>query len=79
VYVLHGPIPVKDVADKLEVKTFKIISELIPFKIFASADKAINEDVQRKLAEKWGFEVRLPTEQELIEKKLTEPQQHFSK
>lgn len=79
VYVLKGPIPVKDVAEKLEVKPFKVISELITLKIFASADKAINEDLQRILAEKRGFEVRMPTEQELLEKKLTELQQHFSK
>jgi translation initiation factor IF-2 len=54
---LKPPIIVKDLALKLGVKPFNIISELIPFKIFASADKAIDVDIAEKICEKHGVKL----------------------
>ncbi|MBL9130910.1 MAG: translation initiation factor IF-2 [Verrucomicrobiaceae bacterium] len=54
---LKPPILVKDLAEKMGLKPFKIISDLIPFKIFASADKSIDIDVAEKICEKHGFKL----------------------
>ena len=54
---LKPPIVVKDLADKMGLKPFKIISELIAFKVFASADKAIDIEIAEKICEKHGFKL----------------------
>jgi translation initiation factor IF-2 len=54
---LKPPIVVKDLADKMGLKPFKIISDLIAFKVFASADKAIDIEVAEKICEKHGFKL----------------------
>jgi len=80
VYVLNGPAPVTEVARQLEVKPFKVISDLIGLKFFAAnADKIIDVHLQRQLAKKRGFRVRLPTEAEQLEQKLNELQQQFTR
>lgn len=57
--VLHlkPPVIVKDLADKMGVKPFKLIADLIGFKVFVTADKAIELDVAEKLAEKHGWKI----------------------
>lgn len=54
---LKPPIVVKDLADKMGLKPFKIISDLIAFKVFASADKAIEIEIAEKICEKHGFKL----------------------
>ncbi|MBL9180975.1 MAG: translation initiation factor IF-2 [Verrucomicrobiaceae bacterium] len=54
---LKPPIIVKDLAEKMGLKPFKIISDLIAFKVFASADKAIDLEVAEKVCEKHGFKL----------------------
>jgi len=54
---LKPPILVKDLAEKMGIKTFKIISDLIPFKIFGNADKAIDIEIAEKICEKHGFKL----------------------
>jgi translation initiation factor IF-2 len=54
---LKPPFVVKDLADKMGLKPFKIISELIAFKVFASADKAIDIEIAEKICEKHGFKL----------------------
>lgn len=54
---LKPPIIVKDLAEKMGLKPFKVISELIPFKIFASADKSIDIEIAEKICEKHGFKL----------------------
>ena len=57
--VLHlkPPIIVKDLADKMGVKVFKLIGDLIAFKVFATADKAIELDIAEKICEKHGWKL----------------------
>ncbi len=52
---LRPPILVKDLADNMGLKAFKIISDLIAFKVFANADKAIDIEIAEKICEKHGF------------------------
>lgn len=54
---LKPPIVVKDLADKMGLKPFKIISDLIAFKVFASGDKAIDLEIAEKICEKHGFKL----------------------
>ncbi len=54
---LKPPIIVKDLAEKMGLKPFKIISDLIAFKVFASADKAVDVEVAEKICEKHGFKL----------------------
>ena len=55
--VLHlkPPIIVKDLAEKMGVKVFKLIGDLIAFKVFATADKAIELEIAEKICEKHGW------------------------
>ncbi len=53
---LKAPVIVKELAEKMGIKPFRIISELIGLKVFvANADKAIEIDVAEKICEKHGF------------------------
>ena len=54
---LKPPIVVKDLADKMGLKPFKIIADLIAFQVFASADKAIEIEIAEKVCEKHGFKL----------------------
>lgn len=53
---LKPPIIVKDLAEKMGLRPFKIIADLINLKVFvANADKAIELEVAEKVCEKHGF------------------------
>ncbi len=52
---LKPPIIVREFAVALGLKPFKLISELMEMKIFASMNQSIDEAVATKLAEKHGF------------------------
>lgn len=53
---LKPPIIVKELAEKMGLRPFKIIADLIALKVFvANADKAIEIDVAEKVCEKHGF------------------------
>ena len=52
---LKPPIIVREFAGALNLKPFKLISELMEMKIFASMNQSIDEAVATKLAEKHGF------------------------
>jgi len=55
---LKPPIIVKDLAEKMGLRPFKIIADLINLKVFvANADKAIELDVAEKVCEKHGFKL----------------------
>ena len=78
IFVLSGPASVKDVAERLEIKPFKVIADLMSMKILVSnMDKQISEEQQRKLAEKRGFQVQILSEREVMENKLADLRAHF--
>ncbi|MES2597125.1 MAG: translation initiation factor IF-2 [Verrucomicrobiota bacterium] len=53
---LKPPIIVKDLAEKMGLRPFKVIADLINLKVFvANADKAIELEVAEKVCEKHGF------------------------
>ncbi len=54
---LKPPIIIKDLAERMGLKPFKIISDLIPFKVFATADKAIDIEIAEKICEKHGWKL----------------------
>ncbi len=54
---LKPPIIVKELAERMGVKPFKLIADLITFKVFVTADKSIEIEVAEKLAEKHGFRI----------------------
>ncbi len=55
---LKPPIIVKELAEKMGLKPFKIISDLIGLKVFvANADKSIDLEVAEKICEKHGFKL----------------------
>lgn len=55
---LKPPILVKDLAEKMGLKPFKVISDLISFKVFvANAEKPVDLDVAEKVCEKHGFKL----------------------
>ena len=57
--VLHlkPPIIVKDLAEKMGIKVFKLIGDLIAFKVFATADKVIELEIAEKVCEKHGWKL----------------------
>lgn len=52
---IKPPIIVKDLAERMGLKTHKIIAELMKFDVFVSATHAIEPDVAAKLCEAHGF------------------------
>ena len=52
---LKPPFTVKDLADAMKLKSFKIISDLIEFNIFAKADNVMEADIATKICAKHGF------------------------
>ncbi|MEI6534472.1 MAG: translation initiation factor IF-2 [Verrucomicrobiaceae bacterium] len=55
--VIHikPPIIVKDLADRMGLKAFQIIKDLIEFKVFAKTDTPLEPDIATKVCEKHGF------------------------
>lgn len=54
---LKPPIIVKELAEKIGLKPFVIIKDLIAFKVFANPEKAIDVEVAEKVCEKHGFKL----------------------
>ena len=52
---LKPPFTIKDLADAMGLKAFKIIGDLIEFNIFAKADHTIEPDFATKVCAKHGF------------------------
>lgn len=56
---LRAPIIVKDFAQRIGLKPFQLISELMQLGIFASMNQQISEDVAVKIAKKYGFNLEI--------------------
>lgn len=54
---LKPPIIVKDLAEKMGLKPFKVIADLIAFKVFVTADKVIDIEIAEKICEKHGWKL----------------------
>jgi translation initiation factor IF-2 len=54
---LKPPIVVKDLAEKMGLKPFKVIADLIAFKVFVTADKVIELEIAEKVCEKHGWKL----------------------
>ncbi len=54
---IKPPIIVRDLAKSMDLKAFKLISELMDMGIFASMNQSLDEAVALKLAEKHGYEL----------------------
>jgi translation initiation factor IF-2 len=55
---LKPPIIVKDLAEKMGLKPFRVLSDLIALKVFVqNAEKAIDLEVAEKICEKHGFKL----------------------
>lgn len=52
---LKPPIIVKEISERMGLKVFQVIKDLIEFKVFAKADTAIEPDIAAKICEKHGF------------------------
>ena len=52
---IKPPIVVRDLADQLKQKPFKIIADLIELGVFATVNQAIDEGVAQKICAKYGF------------------------
>jgi len=52
---IKPPIVVRDLADQLKQKPFKIIADLIELGVFANVNQAIDEAVAAKICAKYGF------------------------
>ncbi len=74
---LKPPIVVRDFANELGLKPFKLISELMEMGIFASINQSIEEDIAGRLAERHGFMLevrhRISQQQEAPKVKVVKP------
>lgn len=52
---LKPPIVVKDLADAMDVKTFKLMKDLMELEVFASQNQSIEPEIAAKICEKHGF------------------------
>ncbi|TLD68572.1 translation initiation factor IF-2 [Phragmitibacter flavus] len=52
---LKPPIIVKELSEKMGLKVFLVIKDLIEFKVFAKTDTAIEPEIAAKICEKHGF------------------------
>ena len=59
VIVIKPPIVVRDLADRLKIKPFKLIADLMEMGVFANVNQSIDEAVAQKVCAKYGkkFEV----------------------
>jgi translation initiation factor IF-2 len=55
VITIKPPIVVRELADQLKQKPFKIIADLMESGVFASVNQAIDETVAQKICAKYGF------------------------
>jgi translation initiation factor IF-2 len=52
---LRPPIIVRELAEKIQVKPFRLIADLIDLKVMANVNQAIPEDIAQKVCAKHGF------------------------
>ncbi len=52
---LKPPIVVRELADKLKLKPFKVIADLMELHVLANVNQAIEESVAEKICRKYGF------------------------
>lgn len=52
---LRPPIIVRELSERMALKTFNVIKDLMEFKVFAKPDTAIEPEVAAKICEKHGF------------------------
>ena len=55
VITIKPPIVVRDLAEQLKQKPFKIIADLMEAGVFASVNQAIDEKVAQRICAKYGF------------------------
>ncbi|HTI98312.1 MAG TPA: translation initiation factor IF-2 [Dongiaceae bacterium] len=55
VITLKPPIVVRDLADQLKQKPFKIIADLMEAGVFANVNQAIDENIAQRICGKYGF------------------------
>lgn len=61
------PIPLKDLAIKLQEKPVALIKKLLDHKIIAHLNFAVSEELAGKIASEYGYQIkRKPTEEELL-------------
>jgi len=52
---LHPPFKTSKVAEAFGIKVFKLIGDLIEFRVFATAEKVLDADLVIKIATKYGY------------------------
>lgn len=52
---IKPPIIVKELAERMDIKPFKLIAELMKLEVFVSANKSIEPDIAAKICEVYGF------------------------
>lgn len=78
------PIVVRDFALQMEIKPFRLISELMEMGIFASMNQTIEENIAQAIAKKHGFTLEIhhrgeQQQQEVQKKKVEKPKVDESK
>ena len=54
---MRAPVVVRDLATALDVRPFRLISELMSMGVFASLNQDLGDEIAVKVAEKYGFEL----------------------
>lgn len=75
VFLLHGSMRVKEVADKLGVSATQIIMDLINMKILANINQMLDPDIIKQLAEKYGYKVEEAKKQTTLKRKTLSPEE----
>lgn len=70
VLVIKPPITVRDFAKLIDVKPFRLISELMDMGIFASMNQTIDENAAIKIGERHGFELDIKHRGEQFQQQL---------
>ncbi len=72
---LKPPIIVKDLAARMAIKPFQLISDLMQMKILVSINQPVEAEIARKLCEKHGFKLELERRGEHAPKPAEAPKQ----
>ena len=75
---LKPPIIVRDLAERMGLKTFNIIKDLMGFQVFAKADTAVEPEIAAKVCEMHGFTFEKEKREKgggvhKVEEKIVEP------
>ncbi|MBO6101890.1 MAG: translation initiation factor IF-2 [Opitutales bacterium] len=76
---IKPPIVVRDFAKAMDLKSFRLISELMDMGIFASMNLSIEEDVARKIAARHGFELDIKHRGETQARQLQAAQEKLAR